>query len=115
MSCPDVAPWEGDIPMVDMVFATASPGRGFVSWGAGREGPSTPDVEGPFLSLLRVWDTHSVTPGQEGGPGAKLVAALSPSLQVPSMGHCRGGGMEGTEGGHWAPREGQDPQSSTQR
>lgn len=34
MSIPDVTPWQGDIPIVDTVFATASPGRGFVRPGS---------------------------------------------------------------------------------
>lgn len=115
MSCPDVTPWEGDIPTVDTVFDTASPGRGFVRLGSRQAENKHSRCGGTVPKPVPGVGHPPCHPWQGGGPGGNLVAALPPSLQVPSVGHCRGREMEGTEGGHWAPREGQDSQSSTQR
>lgn len=91
MSCLDVTPWEGDIPTVDTVFATASPGRGFVRLGS-RQAENKHSRRGGTVPKPAPGVGHlPCHPWQGGGPRANLVAALPLSLQVPSVGQGDGG------------------------
>lgn len=75
MSCPDVTPWEGDIPTVDTVFATVSPRRGFVRLGS-RQAENKRSRRGGTVPKPAPGVGHP--PWQGGGPGDNLVAALPP-------------------------------------
>lgn len=80
--------------------------RGEVLWGWARGTESSSHGVAVLTQTL----CHSCPPGQRGGSGAKMAAALS---FLPTSRYPRCQGRVCAEGG--APREGQNPPTSTQR